>query len=135
MLQPLPYRSTSSSAGLPSTSFSTSSSTSSPPSSTSPANSPTARCQLDARHGDGLLVTAKFYISLNKVECQSSWNNMLLVVSTCVSRSLIQCKRNQLNLITWPRENILNVQKYWDIFTMSQNSKFGQHFGHFLREG
>ena len=44
-----------------------------------------------------------------------------------------KAKRNQPNPITLHREKVQNVQKYWDILTMAQNSKFGPHFGRFLQ--
>ena len=60
---------------------------------------------------------------------------MLWVVYTCVSRNLNQQKRNELNPITPPRENVRNVYKYWDILTLAQNSKIGPRIVHFLLAG
>jgi hypothetical protein len=70
-----------------------------------------------------------------KREIQSSCNNMLWVVYTCVSRHLNQQKRNQLNLTTPPRENVRNVHEFWDILMLTQNSKIGPRIVHFLLAG
>jgi hypothetical protein len=62
-------------------------------------------------------------------------SKVLATICCCVSRNLNHHKRNQLNPITPPKENVRNVHKYWNILTLAQNSKIGPHIVHFLLAG
>jgi hypothetical protein len=59
----------------------------------------------------------------------------LWVVLTCVSRNLTQCKRNQLNPITLPGENVQNVVQICCFCPSSKYPNIYAHFGRFLQVG